>query len=299
MTVEIRNLTVETADRLDKFLARELNYSRSRLQKAIESGEVTVDGETIEDKSHRVSPGDPVRINLGSIDDPQAPPEPEEGPLTIHFEDDQILAVEKPAGMVVHPNPNTRTGTLVNRILHHYPEQSSFERAGLIHRLDRGTSGIVLVGRTEKAIKALKQQFKQRSVKKQYRAVLGGVLEDDTIKVDVPIGRDPQNPMLRTAAPEGKKAVTELDVMGRANGKSAVVCRPVTGRTHQIRVHCRYLNAPVLGDKKYNGPAAERLILHAETIEFNHPDTAQSISLTSEIPEEVRNQWLEICPSSP
>lgn len=298
MTDNRETLEIGESGRLDKRLSERLDASRNQLQQLIENGKATVNNRVVTTKSHTVHAGDRVEFDTESLTRKQRPPEAEDGPLSVLFEDDHILAVNKPSGTIVHPTENTRTGTLVNRILAHYPDQRSFDRAGLVHRLDKGTSGVLLVGRSEPAIDGLKKQFKKRSINKRYRAILDGRLDDSTVKIDVPVGRDPGNPVLRTATPDGKKAVTELHVAATTKTRSAVYCHPISGRTHQIRVHCQYLGHPIVGDEKYNGPEAERLMLHAETIEFNHPVQGRTVTITAELPEEVDNSWQKIRPPS-
>lgn len=294
---ETREIEVGDSGRLDKRLAEQVELSRSKVQDRILSGNVDVNGVTVTDKSERVETGDVLLIEFEPEDTGEDRLEPDPGPLTVLHEDETVLAVEKPAGMVVHPNPKTRTGTLVNRIITHFPEQVELDRAGLVHRLDKGTSGVILFGRTRPAVAGLKEQFKDRTVKKTYCAILGGRLDDESVKIDVPVGRDSDNPMLRQASPGGKRAVTVIERVASKNDRTAVRCYPSTGRTHQIRVHCNYINCPIVGDNKYNGPDAERLMLHAKTIEFNHPIEGNQLEVSSDLPEEVLQPWLEICES--
>ncbi|MFP4687245.1 MAG: RluA family pseudouridine synthase [bacterium] len=293
MNPELETVFFEREGRLDKLLSRALPYSRSILQKLIKEGAVQVDGEIVCDKSYSCSGDEKVTVEI-SEEAFSDRIKPEDGPLEMLYEDEFLLAVNKPAGMIVHPTGGVKAGTLVNRLLYHYPELEKVggaQRSGLVHRLDRGTSGVVLIARSNKILAELQQQFKDKAVKKTYRAVLGGELADSRLRIEVPIARHPHNPLLRRAAAAGKKAVTKLQVAGRGRGLTSVWCYPLTGRTHQIRIHCKYINHPVLGDKKYGGKKAERLMLHAEKISFKHPLTDKIIKVETEPPREVLERW--------
>lgn len=293
MTDKTEHVFLEQKGRLDKLLSSNLPYSRSLIQKLIKQGSVKVDGETVTDKSQLCSEGQKVKLKI-SEDEISTEIKPESGPLDIVYQDDQILAVNKPSGMIVHPAVSVKKGTLVNRLLYHYPDLADVggrRRSGLAHRLDRGTSGIVIIARSDDVLKNIQNQFKQREVKKTYRAVLGGELVDSRLRIEVPIARNSKNPLLRCASPSGKKAQTRIEVAGRGRGLTSVWCYPLTGRTHQIRVHCKYIGHPVLGDKKYGGKKAVRLMLHAEKINFKHPKNDRIITIETEPPREVLDKW--------
>lgn len=290
-----RKVTITSSGRLDKRLAGHLNASRSEIQRWIKKAHVSVNGEVITKKSYQLSAGSTVTVSDNLPDD--NPIEPENGPLNVLYEDNQLLAVEKRHGVLVHPTPSRKSGTLANWLLYHYPELEGVGkkgRAGLVHRLDRGTSGVILVARDNKTLELIRDQFRRRTVKKQYRAIVDGRIEDETIKVDVPIGRQQSNPVLRRPDPSGKRAVTEIVRKGVNDGTSAVYCYPHTGRTHQIRVHCKYLGHPILGDDKYNDSSSERLMLHAESIEISHPETGEKLKVTNSPPDEVNRRWYDI-----
>lgn len=298
--MNIQRVEVRREDRLDRILANNLPDSRNRLQAWIESGRVRVDEETVTDKSHRVREGQTVEVSV--------PPRrvregvvPESGPLDVVYEDEHLLAVDKPAGMLVHPTSGERRGTLVNRLLYHYPDLSDVgksHRSGLVHRLDRGTSGVLLVARSDTVLADLKEEFRRRRVKKTYRALLEGELQDRSIEVRVPLSRHPNNPVLRHPDPAGKYALTEIRTVAAADGVTAVRCFPETGRTHQIRVHAQYLGHPVLGDPKYGSGGDERLMLHAARLTFEHPHEGTT-TVASNNTEEALPRWTEITSSAP
>lgn len=292
----VQRLEARREERLDKVLAGSLPYSRTRLQAWIEAGRVRVDEDTVTTKSERVNPGQHVEVDVPPRETREGVV-PESGSLEVIHEDEAFLAVEKPSGTLVHPTASERTGTLVNRLLFHYPELSEVgepHRAGLVHRLDRPTSGVLLVARTESALRTLKDQFRRRRVKKTYRAVLEGDLRDGSVEVQVPLGRHPDNPVLRRADPSGKYARTEIERVGGDGTRTAVYCYPETGRTHQIRIHARYIGHPVLGDAKYGSGGDERLMLHAESLRFEHPRTSEPITVRSPRSGEALPVWEEL-----
>ncbi len=290
---------VDKNQRIDKFLASVLPCSRGLVQQLVEEGEVELNGRVITRKSQPVEPGDRLAVELSEETfTPRIVAE--DKPLEILHEDSSLLAVNKPSGIIVHPaGQHYRRGgviknTLVNRLLFHYPELAEvggIQRAGLVHRLDRGTSGVLLVARSEKTLKLLQEQFKQRQVKKTYRALAGGSLEDARVRVEVPIKRHPGNPLLRIPAADGKFAVTEFYRLAAQQEVIALEAFPLTGRTHQIRVHAKYLGIPLLGDGKYGGRKAARLMLHAAAVEFQHPLTDKTLTISSNLPEVFADRW--------
>jgi 23S rRNA pseudouridine1911/1915/1917 synthase len=291
-----KDILLTEKGRLDKQIANNIDLSRSRIQQLIKDGKIRLEGNVITDKSRIVSSNTTIEIDRNSLNE-RTELQPKKGPLTVLYEDETILALYKPSGLLVHPTSNEPLDTLANRILFHYPDQANVgptERAGLVHRLDRGTSGVILVGRTEEAYENLKNQFRRRSVKKTYQALVKGRVEDESILVDVPVGRHPGNPTLRHATPEGKEATTKIKTIATNQQISALKCFPKTGRTHQIRVHCEYLGHQILGDKKYGNNSKERLMLHAETIEFRHPKTDDFLSISADTPPEVNQLWTSL-----
>lgn len=289
-------IDIQESGRIDAVLSRLLPHSRNQIQQWIAEGRVQRDGEAITDKSLRVEPGQTVRVNVPQSSSDQTL-QPEDEPLEVLYEDGDVLAVNKPSGVVVHPTRVHTSGTLVHRLLHHYPECGDVGpegRAGLVHRLDRGTSGVLLVARNSSALKNLQGQFRRREVKKTYRAILSGVLDDPRVKIEVPVGRHSKNPTLRRAQPTGKYALTRIERAGTSDSMTAAWCYPETGRTHQIRVHCDYIGHPVIGDRKYGGDEGSRLMLHAERIECTHPTTGNPLTVEAPCPGDFLALWNQI-----
>lgn len=292
----MNNITTTETGRIDARLSEHVDVSRNQVQEWIRNGQVRVDGDLVMDKSYTVDQN--TRITI-TTEPTESNPElvPDSAPLEILYEDDHLIAINKSSGIVVHPTPDQDRGTLANRLVHHYPDLRGVgetKRAGLVHRLDKGTSGVIIVARTEKSLKCLKDQFRQRSIEKTYRAVVEGDLEEETLKIDVPIKRHPHNPILRSANPAGKEAITEIKKEDSTSSISALWCYPRTGRTHQIRVHCQYIDHPIVGDDKYDQNCRDlRLILHSESIEFSHPITDNPIVIEADPPEEVMHYWNE------
>ena len=285
--------------RLDKFLAEKLpDLSRSAAQRLIDSGQVTVNGDPVK-ASYKVSAGDEVVAFLPADEPPGLVPEAV--PLEVVYEDQALLVVDKAAGMVVHPAPGHPAGTLVNALLAHCPElaTSGGERPGIVHRLDRDTSGLILVAKNDKVRRALQRQFKERQVQKAYTALLDGHLQPAWGRIEAPVGRDPQHRQRMAVLSGGREAVTEYHVLeqfahqvGPAAGDySLVEAEPLTGRTHQIRVHFASIGHPVVGDEVY-GRRRQRLpvprqFLHARRLGFKHPLTGERLSLEAPLPEEL------------
>ena len=285
--------------RLDKYLAERVSgLSRSLAQRLIAGGRVTVDGELAK-PSHKVREGEQVVVLLPAEESGELVPEAI--PLDIVYEDEALLVVNKPAGMVVHPAPGHPGGTLVNAVLAHCPELAASEddRPGIVHRLDRDTSGLILVAKSDKARRALQRQFKERQVYKAYLALLDGHLQPAWGRVEAPVGRDPYHRQRMAVLSGGREAATEYHVLeqfapkvGLAAGEYTLVkAEPVTGRTHQIRVHFASIGHPVVGDEVYGRrkitlPLA-RQFLHARRLRIKHPATGQRLELKAPLPEEL------------
>jgi len=287
--------------RLDIWLARQLkSMSRSRIQQLIRAGLVTVNSRPAKD-SHKTKTGERVEVMVPS---PQ-PVEiaPENIPLDILFEDDSLLVINKPSGMVVHPAPGHVSGTLVNAVLHHCPNLSGIggeQRPGIVHRLDRDTSGVILVAKTGEALQSLADQFKRREIDKTYLAVVHGVPEPGKGRIETLIGRHASDRKKMTAAPRGRGriAISRYETLEKFGKYSLVQIKPETGRTHQIRVHLAHLKHPVAGDRQYGkrpvneieGKACQALnrqLLHAHEICFNHPVTGEKMHVTAPLPEDM------------
>ena len=283
-------------ERLDKFLSAMLpDQSRSYLQKIIKDGNVLVNGEP-KKSSYRLEDGDEVTADLPELKSPDI--EPENIPLDILYEDDSILMVNKPKGMVVHPSAGHYTGTLVNAVLWHCQGQLSgingVSRPGIVHRIDKDTTGVLVVCKNDAAHNAVAAQLKEHSITRKYRAIVHGVIKEDEGTVDAPIGRHPtERKKMASGVKNGKRAVTHYRVLERFQGYTYVECQLETGRTHQIRVHMASIHHPLLGDIVY-GPAKdshhlEGQTLHAMVLGLIHPVTGEYLEVEAPLPEYFEN----------
>lgn len=281
----------EEDQRLDKAISRQLEeLSRTAAQGLCEGGGVLVNGRPA-GKKQLLRPGDVVTVTLP--DPVELEVLPEDIPLDIVYEDDWLLVVNKPKGMVVHPAPGNYTGTLVNALLHHCKGSLSgingVIRPGIVHRIDKDTSGLLMVAKNDKAHQGLAEQIKAHTFTREYEAIVHGRFREDTFTVDAPIGRSSADrKKMCVTQKNAKNAVTHFTVLAEHSGFSHVKCRLETGRTHQIRVHCAYLGHPVLGDVVY-GPKKPAIdtkgqCLHARSIGFVHPGTGETLSFTSTLP---------------
>lgn len=257
------------AVRLDTFMAESLaDVSRSRAVRLIRDGQVRVNGQAVA-PSRRLHAGDIVRGELPAVAEEL---EPEPGPLVQLLTTDGFVAVDKPAGTVMHPGAGASSGTLAHRVLAHYPELVGVghpRRPGIVHRLDKDTSGVVLIARTVAMYAHLARAFERRAIQKRYLLIVRGTPEPPRGRIDAPIGRHPTHRTRMAVARRGRPAVTDYRVLDRSGGATLVEARPTTGRTHQIRVHLTALGHPILGDATYGGPAtAGRVMLHAWTLRF-------------------------------
>jgi len=282
--------------RLDQFLQDELpQYSRSRIQQWIKDGLVRVDGE-VRKPSASLAGGE--RIEVEPSDPPPLSATPEDIPLRVLYEDADVVAIDKPAGMVVHAGAGVHSGTLVNAVLHRFQQLSSVggdERPGIVHRLDKDTSGVILIARNDAAHRNLAEQFSSREVKKVYLALVQGVMKHDQGRIEKPIARDPVRRTRMTAKlATGRGALTEWKVLRRFEQYSFLEVRIGTGRTHQIRVHLASIGHPVAGDTLYGAAVQaqlDRFFLHAHSISFRSPTTGEPVNIVSPLAPEL-NQFL-------
>ncbi len=282
--------------RLDVFLTDSLpDFSRSYLKKLIEDSLVTVNGQRTK-PNYKLKLGDAIEMTAPDPIPLDVKPEPID--LDIVYEDEWILVIDKPAGMVVHPAPGNYTGTLVNAVLNHCSDLSGIggvERPGIVHRLDKDTSGIIVVAKNDEALQSLAKQFKDRIVKKQYFALAKGVLRNRSGVIDASIGRHKVNrKKMAVDIGSGREAVTRYEIIEQFDSFAFLKLFPKTGRTHQIRVHLSYIGNPILGDKLYNGTSSHPLLksltrqaLHAYKLELKHPHSGDSIQFESPLPEDI------------
>lgn len=280
----------EGGARLDVFLTDETEFTRSHIKNLIDGGKVFIGGVPAVKAGQTVKTGDEVSFEdeIESLD-----VEPENIALDVIYEDDDIAVINKQRGLVVHPGAGNRTGTLVNALLYRYGSVSSAygkARAGIVHRLDKDTTGLMVVCRTDFAHASLGEQFAAHTVKKLYRAVLDGTPKNMSGTIDAPIGRDRNNRLKMAVVPDGRKAVTDYNVLESYKSNSYVEFVLHTGRTHQIRVHSAYMRHPVACDALYGGSklGAKGQLLHAHTLGFTHPRSGEQMEFTSQEPEDFQ-----------
>ncbi len=305
--------------RIDKYLMNRLEkVSRNRLQQAIKAGAIKVNDKNVK-SNYKVRPKDEIKVILPS--DPNAVGEviPENIPLDIVYEDESLMVINKQAGLVVHPGTGNRSGTLVNALMHHYQHtelpvmpSNSPDRPGLVHRLDKDTTGLMVIAKTEFAMSHLAAQFFDHSIERRYQAIVWGGFDESGGTVTGHIGRHPTDRMRMHTYPEGetgKHAVTHYKVLRDYFYVSLIECQLETGRTHQIRVHMNYLNHPVFNDNRYEGDRIRkgtvytkykqfvencftlcpRQALHAKVLGFIHPETEEKMLFESELPQDMQD----------
>ncbi len=282
----------EAGQRLDRWLLARLGdptLTRSRLQELIRAGAVQLNGQPAR-AGLRLRPHDLITIEL-----PESTPseslEPEPFTLPVLYEDEHLIAIDKPSGMVVYPAAGHPRGTVINQLLSHC-NLASFGaplRPGIVHRLDEGTSGVLLIAKTDLAYLKLVEQFKNRETEKRYLALVHGRIAEDEGRIEGPIGRDPTQRQRMRIIPQGKPAITEFRVLRRFEDTTLLEIHPLTGRTHQIRVHLSAIGHPVVGDEVYGSRSSRsesRLMLHAWQMKFTHPITEERLELVAPLPRE-------------
>lgn len=286
-------ITEELEDeRIDKCLTELMDsLSRSYIQKMVKEGQITVNGEPVKG-SYRLKYGDKITFFLPEAQEPDI--QPENIPLDILYEDDDVIVVNKPKGMVVHPAAGHYSGTLVNALMHHCGDRLSgingIMRPGIVHRIDMDTTGSVIVCKNDRAHHCIAEQLKEHSITRRYHAVCQGVLKEDRGIIDKPIGRHPTDRKKMTVNERnGKRAVTHYKVLQRFEKYTYIECELETGRTHQIRVHMASAGHPLLGDAVYGSSKSpfklQGQVLHAKTLGFIHPSTGEYVEVDAPLPE--------------
>jgi len=291
-----RTLTATSEDssaRLDSFLAAALDISRSAAARIIEEGGVTLEGKILA-KNYRVAGDETLTVEIPEPEDTEVAAQ--DIPLDVVYEDEDVIVVNKPVGMVVHPAPGHSDGTLVNALLHHCGDSLSGvggeKRPGIVHRIDRDTSGLIIAAKNDAAHLGLSAQLADHTLARTYECLVAGNLREDSGTVDAPIGRHPTDRKKMAVTPKGRRAVTHWEVIARYNGATHVRCRLETGRTHQIRVHMAHIGHPILGDTVYGAkkavPGLTGQCLHAVGLRFIHPRTGETVELSCDLPEEFK-----------
>lgn len=291
MTRELTAATEHAGVRLDAFLSADGALTRSQAARLIAEGRVRVNGKPAA-KSARLSGGETVTVDVPQLRETALPPQ--DIPLDVVYEDDDVIVVNKPTGLVVHPAPGHPDGTLVNALLHHCGDSLSGiggeKRPGIVHRIDRDTSGLIIAAKNDAAHLALSAQLKDHSLSRTYECLVTGNMKQDSGTVDAPIGRSSADRKKMAVVPTGRRAVTHWEVVARYPGVTHLRCRLETGRTHQIRVHMAYIGHPILGDTVYGAkkpvPGLTGQCLHATGLRFIHPRTGEPVELHCPLPSE-------------
>lgn len=277
-----------TLNRIDKFLSEQTDHSRNTIQALIKEGYITVNEEPVK-PNYRVKIGD--IIDIEEFVEQEVELLPENIDIKIVYQDDDVIVVNKDYDMVVHPGAGNYTGTLVNALLYHVQDFKAIKgeiRPGIVHRIDKETSGLLVVAKTPKALEVLSDQLKEKTATRKYIALVEGVIPHNKGRIDAPIGRDPNNRQRMAVVERGKSAVTNFTVLQRYENKTLVECVLETGRTHQIRVHMAYINYPIVGDPKYGlrkTDTSHGQFLHAKTLGFIHPTTNEYVEFDSDLPD--------------
>ncbi len=289
----MQKIKVEINDdmRLDNYLSLKTDISRNKIQSLIKDGNVLVNGKK-EKSSYKVRLDDEIEFEYFETENHL---EPEKMDLDIVYEDDDILVINKPNGLVVHPAPGNYNHTLANALSYYSNELSDINgefRPGIVHRIDAFTTGLLVVAKNNKAHEFLASELASKNIKRTYEALVWGIIKEDTGTIDAPIGRDPKDRKKMAVVANGKNAITNFKVLDRFKRTTLLEIELETGRTHQIRVHMNYINHPVVNDPVYgNYPKIDESgqVLHAKKLELIHPTTKEKMVFTSELPEEFKN----------
>ena len=282
--------------RIDAWLAEQReDLTRSAAARLLEDGQVTA-GDKPLPKNYRLRGGETLTVLLPEVQETELLAQ--DIPLDVVYEDEDVIVLNKPKGLVVHPAPGHADGTLVNALLHHCGDSLSGiggeKRPGIVHRIDRDTSGLIIAAKNDFAHQKLSAQLSDHSLARTYECIVIGNLREDSGTVDAPIGRDRRDRKKMAVVPDGRRAVTHWEVIARYPGFTHVRCRLETGRTHQIRVHMAYLGHPILGDTVYGAkkpvPGLQGQCLHAVGLRFVHPRTGETVALTCPLPEEFQRE---------
>lgn len=305
---QVRQTLDAPGERLDKALSDALpSFSRMQWQKLIKEGAVLLDGEPVRKPSLRLAGNEEIVATVPELIDVDLVPE--DIPLDIRYEDDDILLINKPAGMVVHPGTGHPRGTLVNAVLGYCPEVLGVGgevRPGIVHRLDKETSGLILIAKNDHALHYLQAQFHERQVKKVYLALVEGHIRPSKARIDAPLGRDPQfrkrQAVITSTKYESRPAQTDYYTKRLFKEATLVECHPFTGRTHQIRVHLAYVGYPIVGDKLYGRRKPKILLarhfLHATQLTFKRPFDHSPLTFTAELPPKLQTLLQTLTPST-
>ena len=278
MIVEEENI------RIDTYLSSKLDISRSKIQKLIDEEKVTVNGKVIK-SNYKTKLNDEIEIDDELDFDITV--EPVEIPLDIVYEDEYLMIINKPSGLVVHPAPGHYDDTLVNGLLFYLNKDKTKNiRPGIVHRLDKDTSGLMVVAKDEKTMELLSEMISKKEVERKYLAIVDGVIKENTATIDAPIGRDPSNRQKMAINPTGKNAITHIKVIERFKNNTFIECLLDTGRTHQIRVHLSYINHRVTNDPVYGEGNEFGQMLHSYSIKFIHPITKKELYFEQDPPKE-------------
>ena len=297
--IKIRVIEEQVGKRVDKVLAHVLSeFSRTQIQQLIQGGHVSVAGKVIK-ASYKVEMNDEILVHIPEPENSDVLPE--NIPLDIVYEDEDVVVINKPTGMIVHPSAGIYSGTLVNALLYHCHDLSGINgvmRPGIVHRIDKETSGLLMVAKNDKAHQSLSEQLQQHTVTRRYLALVHGLIPHEFGRIEAPIGRDPHDRQKMTCTDKNAKdAITNFKVIERFNDMSLVECRLETGRTHQIRVHMQYIGYPVYGDPQYGlrrDDTSHGQYLHAKILGFIHPSTGEEMYFECDLPDYFEEKLREL-----